>query len=74
MRHPDGRKLTPVEKRGAYLALEEMQRWGMMIQRAGRDLHTKHGETVSVPLNRLMEHTGRTVSDLARAAKASIEA
>ena len=74
MRHPDGRKLTPVEKRGAYLALEELQRWGAMIQRAGRDLHTKRGEVETIPLNRLMEHTGRTVSELARAAMASIEA
>lgn len=66
MRFPDGRLMTPDEKRGYDLACEGLQVWGAQVAKAGRELGRKSRDNATIPLNRLMEHSGNMVMDLAR--------
>lgn len=69
MRFPDGARMSPAERRGFDLACDTLQAWGAQIASAGRNLATRTASVQAVPLDRLMQHTGQTVADLARAAQ-----
>jgi len=69
MRFPDGRPMTPAERRGYALACETIEAWGGMVARAGRDLAGTPRDVPTVPLSRLMEQKGQLVAELARAAR-----
>lgn len=73
MRHPDGTRLSPAEKRGAMIALDQLQAWAAMVVRAGQQMHPDTADIPTVPMRKLMETKGRFAGDLARAAQLSID-